>query len=191
MKHRAVLPMQIAKYGTILVSVLYFILALVCVLDFTISMTSIEKILGSLFLMFGMIKLIGYFSKDLFRLAFQYDCPFGIYLITLGLFVLLKAPIPFQWVSWSYGISRILDCLCKIKITKDAKCFGIEKWWIILVLAILSGISGLAFMVLYQQELALLLLSITLILEGILNISVMISMVKIIHYQQPDELKER
>ena len=31
------------------------------------------RILGIIMLLFGLIKMIGYFSKDLYRLAFQFD----------------------------------------------------------------------------------------------------------------------
>lgn len=187
MKHRAVFPMQIAKYGTIAISIFYLLFATNCIFNSNIPISFLKTVLGSSFLMFGTIKLIGYFSKDLFRLAFQYDLPFGIFLFGLGLLILLKNQISSSLLWLGYGFSRIMDCLCKIKITFDAKHFGIEQWTIILILTILSGISGLALILCYRTEIDFLLLSITLILEGILNVGVMLTMVKIIRYQQPDE----
>ena len=41
-------------------------------------------------ILLGVIKLVGFFSKDLYRLAFQYDCIFGALLIALGATVLLR-----------------------------------------------------------------------------------------------------
>ncbi|MFQ9732082.1 MAG: hypothetical protein ACLT8X_11075 [Mediterraneibacter faecis] len=37
---------------------------------------------------YGIIKMIGYFSKDLYCLAFQYDLACGIFLIILGVVAL-------------------------------------------------------------------------------------------------------
>lgn len=186
MKHRAVLPMQIAKYGTILISVFYFVLALKLLLNSSASITAIGSVLGGSFLVLGTVKLIGYFSKDLFRLAFQYDLLCGIFLVVLGLLILLKYPLQSQMLRLGYGISRIIDCLCKFKTTLDAKRFGINQWRIILILTVLSGLSGVALLISYRIENDFL-FSAALFLEGILNVGVMLTMVKIIHHQQPDE----
>ncbi len=54
------------------------------------SVVWLGRLLGVGMIVFGAIKLVGYFSRDLFRLAFQYDLAFGILLIALGIVTLAR-----------------------------------------------------------------------------------------------------
>ena len=47
-------------------------------------------LVGCMMIGFGAVKLMGYFSRDLYRLAFQFDLAYGILLIVLGLIVLVR-----------------------------------------------------------------------------------------------------
>ena len=51
---------------------------------------AICKMCGIFLIIFGLVKLTGYFSRDLYRLAFQYDLAFGILLIALGIVTLAR-----------------------------------------------------------------------------------------------------
>ena len=42
-----------------------------------------------------------------------------------------------------FGIPVLADGLFKIQIALDAKRFGIEKWWIVMLLAALTCVIGL------------------------------------------------
>ena len=45
---------------------------------------------GILFLADGIIKIIGYFSRDFYCLAFQFDLGFGILMIAVGILILVR-----------------------------------------------------------------------------------------------------
>ena len=64
MKARSVAPMWIAKIGYIVVSAALLLLGLLIILLPDISMQIIGILLGTTMILFGCIKLIGYFSKD-------------------------------------------------------------------------------------------------------------------------------
>ena len=49
------------------------------------------QMLGAILVLYGAIKMIGYFSRDLYRLAFQYDLAFGMLIMLIGL-ILLAVP---------------------------------------------------------------------------------------------------
>jgi len=68
---------------------------LIAVPDFSMKLLGI--LVGCMMIGFGAVKLMGYFSRDLYRLAFQFDLAYGILLIVLGLIVLLR---PVQLVSF-------------------------------------------------------------------------------------------
>lgn len=77
MKLRSVFPMKIAKYGYIIVSAAFCIVGVAMIMLPAPSAEAIGVFCGIAMLTFGIIKLVGHYSKDLFRLAFQYDFQFG------------------------------------------------------------------------------------------------------------------
>ena len=74
-----------AKHAYITVSVIMVILGLVLVIWPEMSLSVLCYLIGAMLVIGGIVKLIGYFSKDLYRLAFQFDFAFGILSILLGL----------------------------------------------------------------------------------------------------------
>mgnify|MGYP000447865597 FL=1 len=188
MKVRSVTPMWIAKIGYIVMSAVIFSLGILFIALPDISMQTIVKALGTTMIFFGCVKLIGYFSKDLFRLAFQYDLQFGVLVFVLGFVILFKTCNAINLLFTVIGISVLADSLFKLQIAFDSRRFGIKKWWGILALGILTGIIALVlvFMPFKNIKALSILLGVTLITEGILNLFVAITTVKIVKHQYPD-----
>ena len=66
---------------------------------------------GIILILFGIVRLIGFFSKDLYRLAFQYDLAFGILMVTLGIIMLVHPVSLMNFLCIVLGISFLLtDC---------------------------------------------------------------------------------
>ena len=138
MKNRSVAPMWAAKLGYAVMS------AVCCVIGVLLirnpgGAAALGRALGAALTAFGGVKLVGYFSRDLFRLAFQYDLEFGILLIALGTAVLLKPEESLDFFLTALGTAALADGLFKIRIARDARRFGIESWWMILLLAGAAG----------------------------------------------------
>lgn len=142
-------------------------------------------------IVFGAIRLIGYFSKDLYRLAFQYDLAFGIMMITLGGIMLWRPGSLMNFICVTLGLSFLTDGLFKIQIAIDSKSFGIREWWLILALAIITVLFGGILIARPSESSRILtvLIGISMLCEGILNIGTMITAVKIIKHQQPDVIE--
>ena len=188
MKMRSVLPMKIAKYGYILVSIIFCAVGIAMILFPAPSVMVIGNFFAISMLAFGCVKLVGYFSKDLFRLAFQYDLEFGILLLVLGVITLIKPGNVMNFICISLGICILTDSLFKVKIAFEARGFGVRAWWLTLALSILAGIAGLLLVLRPAEAMQamMILLGISLLAEGILNLSVAISLVKIVKNQMPD-----
>lgn len=188
MKLRCVTPMRIAKYGYIMVSILFCLAGIAMILLPVSSVKVIGICFGIGMLLFGIVKLVGYFSKDLFRLAFQYDLQFGILLLLLGLLTLVKPGNVMNFICIAFGVCIIADCLFKVTTALEARHFGIRQWWLTLVLAVFTGIIGmlLAFRPTESMQVLVILLGISILAEGILNLGVAISLVKIVKHQVPD-----
>ena len=188
MKMRSVTPMRIAKIGYIVMSVLFCLAGVLFIAMPEISTKIIGICIGISMILFGIVRLIGYFSKDLYRLAFQFDLEFGILMMILGVIVLFNPESLMAFICVAIGISILLDGLFKIRIALDSKQFGIKSWWLILALAIVTGVIGvfLIFDSATGSELMTVILGLTLLSEGILNLSTVISTVLIVKNQAPD-----
>lgn len=191
MKTRSVMPMRIAKTGYIVISAFLCILGLMCIVMPVLSAEILIRICGISLIVFGVIKLVGYFSKDLFRLAFQFDLEFGILLLVIGIVILLKPDSVAAFLGIVLGLVILADGLFKVQIAMDARRFGIYTWWLIMGLAVLTSFVGmlLVFHPAQSGRILMMLLGIALLFEGVLNLDVAISTVKIIRHQKPDVIE--
>lgn len=188
MKMRSIFPMLVAKVGYIIMSAVFCLAGLMFMMRSDISEAFLVWLMGAYMIVFGIIKIIGYFSKDLFRLAFQYDFEFGIVLIVLGTIIFAKSYCSLNYVCIAAGIAILADSLFKIRIAGDAKKFGINSWWVILMLAVLSCILG-SLLSVFPWESTGLLTGVSLLSEGILHLWVALSTVRIIKNQYPDDIE--
>ena len=199
MDMRSVAPMKTAKIGYIVMSVLFCVLGVVLLFTPGVSALWIGRLLGIGLILFGAIKLVGYFSRDLFRLAFQYDLAFGLLLMVLGIVTLSHPGDALSFLCVMFGIPVLADGLFKIQIAMDSRQFGIRNWWLVLVLAALTCVVGvvLVFRPMTGVRALTALMGLSLLCDGVLNLSVALCAVKIIRHQQPDvieceyEVKER
>ena len=189
---RSVVPMKTAKIGYFVISALFCVLGVVLMAAPGTSVAWLGRLLGIGMIVFGAVKLVGYFSKDLFRLAFQYDLAFGILLLALGIVTLARPNDTMRFLCVVFGIPVLADGLFKIQISLDARRFGIERWWLVLVLAALTCVIGLLLVIRPSEAARALtvLMGISLLLDGILNMCVAWLCVKIVRNQRPDSIDE-
>ena len=135
---------------------------------------------GGLLALFGVVKILGYCSRDLYRLAFQYDLAFGILLIILGCLMLFHTAPVLSLICALVGLWVLLDGLLKIQVAIDARRFGLGKWWLILTAAIPSGILGFVLLFRPSENVRVLtvLLGVSLVAEGVLNLITVLTAVR-------------
>lgn len=188
---RSTKPVWTAKFGYIVSSLLLCALGAALIVHPSFSATVLCALMGALLICYGIFKVIGYWSKDLFRLAFQFDLAFGILMIAVGLIMVIRPSQMLTLVNLVIGILVLADGLFKIQIALDSKAFGIKAWWLIMALAAAAVVLGILLMVdpFASSALLMILLGISLLAEGILNFCVMICTVKIMKNQIPDTTK--
>ena len=187
-KTRATGPLWAVKTGYIVISALFCVLGVVLFVMAERCVPWIGRALGIGMVVCGAVKLGGYFSRDLFRLAFQYDLAFGILLMAVGIITLCHPGEAMTFLCVMFGIPVLADGLFKIQVAVDAKRFGIGRWWLVLLLAVLTGVIGLL-LVLRPTEGAqalVMLMGASLFLDGALNLTVALCAVKVVAHQQPD-----
>lgn len=163
--------LRIARIGYIAISAAFYFTAVLCLLSRRLPSSSICIFCGVTLLAYGAVKIIGYFSEDLFCLAFRYDLAFGILTLVLGVIVLLRHARLAVWLAPGIGWFALLDSVLKVQMSEEAKKFGLEQWKIILVIAAVTGILSviLIFRGTMQTGSTYILTALTLFAMGILN----------------------
>ncbi len=182
--------LRMAKYGYIVLSILLCALGITLIAVPSFSISLLCWIGGILLILFGCVKIVGYISKDLYRLAFQFDLAFGILLISLGIILILRTGAMIHIICSLLGICILADALLKIQISIDSKSFGIHQWWMILAAAIITSVIG--FLLLFRPyesaQIAMTLLGMSILAEGILNLVTVLTAVKIFRHKMPVEI---
>ncbi len=181
--------LKVAKTGYLVISAL-LILAGVGLAFFSDTFYPILGVLlGVLFLVFGIVKLAGFFSKDPYQLVFESDLVFGILYLIFGLLLLLRTERMMALFGLFFGLMLLADGLTRVRIALDARPFGIRAWWLILISAIATAILGLVLLFHPGEGTRVLtqLLGVTLIVDGIMNISTILTAVKLIRSARPKD----
>lgn len=184
--------MKAAKTGYIAISAIYCILGLILIIHPDFSAQVVAMLCGVALIVFGIVKIAGYFSKDLFRLAYQFDLATGILLILLGVIVMIKPDNFLNLLCVVLGITVLIEGLFKVQVAMDSKSFGIKRWWLIMALAVLSGIHGVLLIFRPDEGMSflLVLLGLSLLCSGVLNLITVLTAVKIVNNQQPDSKED-
>ncbi|KGF11458.1 HdeD family acid-resistance protein [Urinicoccus massiliensis] len=137
------------------------------------------RICGILLLLFGIVKLFGYFSRDLLQLAFQFDFAMGIISSLIGFVMFFWTTRFIDLLIIGIGLFIVFDALLRIQTALDARKIGVQSWWVILLMALITGVIGvILFLRPYTGRTALvMLIGLNLIIDGILNLFVVQSTV--------------
>lgn len=135
--------LNIARNGYIFISVVFYVAGLVNMVWHSVTPQTYCLISGITLIVYGIIKIIGYLSDDLYCLAFQYDLGCGMFLIVAGILVLGCNLRIWQYLPTGLGFLILLDSVLKMQMSKDARAFGLASWKRILTLSIVAGIFGI------------------------------------------------
>ncbi|MBR4308548.1 MAG: hypothetical protein IKT58_03030 [Oscillospiraceae bacterium] len=110
-------------------------------------------LLGILFGLTGGAKIFGFFSNDLYRLAFQYDFAFGIFCELLTILLVFSPDQNYEMLHMLLVMYVLFDALLKVQMSMDARRFGMRCWGVILGTALGLGAAGVFAATAIQTEL--------------------------------------
>ena len=170
-----------AKHAYITISVIMLVLGLVLLIWPKMSLSVLCYLIGAMLIIGGVVKLVGYFSKDLYRLAFQFDLAFGILSILLGVVFIIHPEHIISILPIVMGIFILVEGVLRIQTAMDAKTFGLSTWWMMILLAIATSACGLLLIFKpFESAIAMMmLLGVTLLIDGVQNLWVAIYTVKV------------
>ncbi len=186
--HSAV-PMRIAKIGHVVLAAFLLVLGILLVADPNLPV-GWKYACGVFLILLGAVKITGFLSKDLYRLAFQYDSVYGFLLIGIGLIFLIRPALTVESTGLLLGIFVFSDGIIKIQVARHAKSFGITVWWLIFALAVLATVGGL-FIAIYPTDSVRFLtrfMGAVLVVEAIMSACTVLSSVRVVEYTDtPDD----
>ena len=182
-----------AKSAYIAVSVIMVILGAVLMLNPGLSMLTLCYLIGGLMVIFGITRLVGYFSKDLFRLAFQFDLALGIFCMLAGIVILVHPNNIMKLLPVIIGLFVTIDGVFKMQTAIDSKRFGLKRWYAILALAAVTCVFGLLLIIdpFAGGKALMILFGATMMIDGIQNLCVVLYTVKTVGGIRKDVERER
>ena len=173
--------LKIARNGYIVMAAIFCALGVFLVVNPQKAMEMLCILAGLLFIADGIIKIIGYFSRDFYCLAFQFDLGFGILMIAVGILILAKRESILHLIFVIFGLLILTDALLRLQMSVEAKKFGMKLWWGILVLAVITGIFGMILLIdpAGGARITVVFAGTAFLLEGILKLCVGIYTVRI------------
>ena len=126
----------------------------------------IRYLIGGNFVVLGIVRILGYYANDLYRLAFQYDLALGSFSIIFGVLLTLSPDKIQTAIPYIIGVYVLMDALLKLQTALEAKAFGMKHWWGLMLSSIVLSLCSIALLVLNTQLEAPWLLPIVLILDG-------------------------
>lgn len=188
MQVRSVLPMRTAKLGNITAAAVGLLMGLILICKPDSSTAAVGTAAGILLTVTGLLRVAGYFSKDLYRLAFQFDLPLGMLMMLVGVAILLHPENLLHFMCIAAGIYVTADGAFRLQTAIEAKRFGIRSWWAICIAAMITGAFGIVLLVDPTSSVRVLmrLLGIVIAAESVMNLITMLIAVKIVRNQKPD-----
>lgn len=173
--------LKIARNGYIVMAVVFCALGIFLMAVPEKVVKIICVLAGILFIADGIIKIIGYFSRDFYCLAFQFDLGFGILMIAVGILILVRREAILRLIFVIFGLVILTDALLRIQMSVEAKKFGLKLWWAVLLIAVTTGIFGMLLLVdpAGGAKLTVIFTGVAFLLEGILKLCVVVYTVKI------------
>lgn len=107
-----------------------------------------KTVVGIASIIIGLTGIYGYFSNDMYRLAFQSDFALGIFNVILGVLLIINPVQLSVLLPTAISVLTLLDGGNKAQIAIEGQRFGIKKWYLVLLSAVLEGVAGIVLILL-------------------------------------------
>lgn len=92
--------------------------------------------------LFGIVKIVLYFLRELEAMTEQYDFAIGAMCVIAGAVLLVHPAAVLALIPQVLGFYMLIDCVFKLQIALDAKRLGNKGWWMSLVVTLVCILWG-------------------------------------------------
>lgn len=130
------------KISFFLAAILYIVLGLVLLIWPDITGNLVCFAFGLVLLIYGVITIISFFVHDSRQGSFRLELFLGIVAAGVGLVFLIRPDIVLSILPVVLGIYIVIDALLNLKRAIDLNRMGYPRWWVVLVLSLVSAVFG-------------------------------------------------
>lgn len=160
------------KNGYSIMAVSDIIFGIVLLIWPDVSMKTFCYVLGIMCVIFGIVHIIMYFSRDKMEAMLQMDMVTGICLLAFGIFVLVRPELIISILPFVVGVILLLGAVVKFQNCLDMKKLGFTKWYLILIAALVMVAVGIILVInpFEAAEAMMILLGAGLLADGIISL---------------------
>ena len=164
------------KWAYVLVSVFFIVIGVLLILNPETSMTMLCRVLGIGAIVFGIVRVIGYFLRELDGVALRYDFASGVFAVIAGAMVIWRAPEVANIMAVVIGLFILVDCVFKLQVALDSKRMGASSWWVTLLFTCICMVLGclLIFDTFKGQQVISIMMGVSLVADGLQNLCTVI-----------------
>ena len=139
-------------------------------------MTMLCRVLGIGAIVFGILRVIGYFLRELDGVALRYDFASGVFAVIAGAMVIWRAAEVANIMAVVIGLFILVDCVFKLQVALDSKRMGASSWWVTLLFTCICMVLGclLIFDTFKGQQVISIMMGVSLVADGLQNLCTVI-----------------
>jgi uncharacterized membrane protein HdeD (DUF308 family) len=130
------------KNAFIIMSILYILLGITLIAKPEFSAMAICRFFGTIMLVPGIIRIIGFFSNDAYDNVLSLDLVSGLFYLVLGGFMLIAPKAVISALPVILGILIIIDSILRFQLAVNLKRLQHENWRIHIFLALVTAVLG-------------------------------------------------
>ncbi len=164
------------KWAYVLVSVFFIVIGVLLILNPETSMMMLCRVLGIGAIVFGIVRVIGYFLRELDGVALRYDFASGVFAVIAGAMVIWRAAEVANIMAVVIGLFILVDCVFKLQVALDSKRMGASSWWVTLLFTCICMVLGclLIFDTFKGQQVISIMMGVSLVADGLQNLCTVI-----------------
>ena len=153
------------KWSYVVLSAMFLLLGIYLVVNPETSLVMICRILGAAMAVFGVMKIVLYFIREVEGVAIRF-C------IILGALMLWRAPALTDILSVMIGLLVLVDSVFKLQVAVDSRRMGAHSWWVTLVCTVVCLVLGilLVFNPFDGKQVLTIMMGVSLIVDGVQNL---------------------
>ena len=171
------------KNSSIIIALISIILGIVLMIYKNTAVKFICIAAGVVLMALGMYYIVTYFTHKSKVSALQLDLLLGIIMFLLGLWMAVKPESVISLLQYVVGAVIIIHGLVDLQAALNIKRGGYEKWWVSLILALVTIVLGTLILVdpFSALDALLILIGIVLVFDGISDLYIILRISKVFH----------
>lgn len=131
------------KIISVVLAAMLFCIGLVLVIWSDNTEGFLRYMIGAQAILLGGGKILGYFSNDLYRIAYQFDFATGSAAAIYGVLLLTVPDRVLPYLPVAVAVYVLVDGLFRVQTSLDACRFGMAHWYLLLIAGCLLTLGGL------------------------------------------------